>query len=238
MTHAWKPWIAALVLALAAAFLTPVVPALAQDEATVIDRILAVVDEDPILLSEVEQAIALGLVERQAEETDEDYRRRVLARLIEQRLRFHEIDRFGFGELPIEEVERQVAGLVDGLGGGQRAADRLAELGLDENALKQIVARQIMVMTYVEERLGARVFVGIDDIAEYYDDVLAAEMKARGQPLPPIDDVREQIREVLKQQRLNRELDRWTEELRQKADVEDYSGSGHDAPPDVAVSGG
>ena len=233
-----KPWLAALILALTAPVLPPAATAFAQDEATAIDRILAVVDEDPVLLSEVEQAIGLGLVERQAKESDEDYRRRVLGRLIEQRLRFHEIDRFGFGELPIEEVERQVAGLMAGLGGGEQAAERLAELGLDENALKQIVARQIMVMIYVEERLGARVFVGIDDITAYYDDVLTAEMKAAGQPLPPIDEVREQIREVLKQQRLNRELDRWTEELRQKADVEDYSGSGHDAPPPVAVSRG
>ena len=237
-----KPWIAALHFASAASVLAPLtlvlglaVPALAQEQAAVVDRILAVVDEDPILLSEVEQAIALGLVERQAAETDEELRRRALRQLIEQRLRFQEIDRFGLGELPVDEVQRQVASLIDGLGGGERAAARLAELGLDETALKQLVARQIMVVTYVEERLGPRIFVGIDDITAYYDDVLAAEMKANGQPLPPIDDVREQIREVIKQQRLNAEIDRWTEELRQKADVEDYSASGHDAPPDVPV---
>ena len=210
----------------------------AAEPAAVLDRILAVVDEDPILQSEVDQVIGLGLVEQEAEEVDEEYRRRILERLIDQRLRFHEIDRFGLRELPVDEVELQYAAFRDRLGGGNRFAERLAELGLDETALKQIVARQIMVMTYVEERLGARIFVGIDDITAYYDDVLAAEMKATGQPLPPIDDVREQVREVLKQQRLNRELDRWTEELRQKADVEDYSGSGHDAPPELAVSGG
>jgi hypothetical protein len=43
-------------------------PAAAQGR--LVDRILAVVDEDPILASEVEQAIGLGLVERRAGEDD------------------------------------------------------------------------------------------------------------------------------------------------------------------------
>jgi hypothetical protein len=222
-------WIVLLGLALAA-------PAMAQEEAAVVDRILVVVDEDPILESEVDQVIGLGLVERRPEEPDEEYRRRVLKRLIDQRLRFHEIDRFGFGELPIDEVERQFVGFRAGFGSAEEFAARLAELGLDETTLKQLVARQIMVVTYVEERLGPRVFVGIDDITAYYDDVLTAEMAAAGQPLPPIEEVREQIRGVLKQQRLNDEIDRWTEELRQRADIEDYSMSGNDSPPGFSLT--
>ena len=203
----------------------------AQEEATVVDRILAVVDENPILESEVDQLIGLGLVERLEEEDEAVYRRRVLSRLVEQRLRFHEIDRFGFAELPIEEVERQYAAFRDRFASAEEFAARLAELGLDETGLKQLVARQLMVLTYVEERLGPRVFVAMDDITAYYDEVLTPEMAAAGQDPPPIAEVREQIRQVVKQQRLNEEIDRWTEELRQKADVEDYSASGNDAPP-------
>ena len=214
----------ALGLALAAS-------AVAQEEVAVVDRILAVVDEDPILQSEVDQLIGLGLVEPRDEETDDDYRRRVLASLVDQRLRFHEIDRFGFGELPIDEVEGQYEAFRRQFGSEREFAQRLAELGLDDTGLKQLVARQLMVVTYVEERLGPRVFVAIDDITAYYDNVLSPEMRSTGQPLPPIEEVREQIREVVKQQRLNEEIDRWTEELRQKADIEDYSASGNEAPP-------
>ncbi len=208
----------------------------AAEEAAVIDRILAVVDEDPILQSEVDQIIGLGLVEPQAEEQEELYRARVLKSLIDQRLRFHEIDRFGFSELPIDQVERQFDAFRDRFGTADEFAARLAELGLDETGLKQLVARQIMVVTYLEERLGPRVFVSIDDITAYYDGVLTPEMRAAGQALPPIQEVREQIREVVKQQRLNEEIDRWTEELRQKADIEDYSASGNDQPPPVPLA--
>ncbi len=135
-------------------------------------------------------------------------------------------------------MERQFLAFRDGFGSAAEFEARLSELGLDETTLRQLVARQIMVVTYVEERLGPRVFVSSDEITAYYDDVLAAEMRAQGQPLPPIQEVREQIREVLKQQRLNEEIDRWTEELRQKADVEDYSASGNDAPPPFLLGEG
>jgi hypothetical protein len=79
-----------------------------------------------------------------------------------------------------------------------------------------------MVLTHVEEQLGPRVFVSLDDITAYYDKVLTPEMKKRNQPVPPLDDVRDQIRTVLKEQRLNQELEKWTEELRRKADIHVY----------------
>ncbi len=60
-----KLWLAALCFALP-------VPAIAQEEASAIDRILAVVDEDPILQSEVDQVIGLGLVDQLSEEADEE----------------------------------------------------------------------------------------------------------------------------------------------------------------------
>ena len=88
--------------------------------------------------------------------------------------------------------------------------------------LEQLVAQQLQVLIYVDELLGARVFVGLEEIEAHYQRVLAPELRRTGQPVPPLDDVREQIREVLREQRLNEELAGWTAELRRKADVQDY----------------
>src|SRR5437868_2086784 len=60
------------------------------------DRVLAVVDEDPILQSDLDRVISLGLKQRNPNEEEPAFRRRVLNDLIADRLRFHEIDRFGF----------------------------------------------------------------------------------------------------------------------------------------------
>lgn len=187
-----------------------------------VDRILASVDGDPILASEVERAVGLGLESRRGEESDRDYRRRVLDGLIEQRLRVHEVDRFGFTEVPSADVDRAVERLRQELGDESAFRRRLVELDLDADGLRRLVRRQLVVLAYVEERVGPRVFVGLDDIRAYYEAVLRPELSGRGEPLPPLEEVRERIRGVLREQRLTAEVARWTAELRLAATIEDH----------------
>lgn len=221
--------ISAFVAAAAMAAALLCAPASAQME--VVDRILAVVNEDPILLSDVDRMIALELVEPQQDESPGDLRRRVLDRLIEEKLRFHELDRFGFAEVPVQQVDDQFEAVQTRYGGPERLAERLDRLGLDEQGLRQLLARQLMVLIYVEERLGPRVFVDLQEIRDYFADVLQPELESRGAPVPAIEEVREEIRAVLKEQRLNEEIERWTEELRAEADVDDYFDSERPGPP-------
>jgi hypothetical protein len=200
---------------------SPAPPAFPEASWKLVDRVVAVVDEDPVLLSDVERVIGLGLIERRAQESEDALRRRVLDSLIEQRLRLHEIGRFGFEAAPLEEVDRQVAAIAARFPDKSAFTAELEHLGLDEAAVRQVVARQLSILAYVEERLGPRVFVGVEDIRRYYDEELTPELVARGEKAPPLDEVREQIRGVLRERRLNDEIDRWTEELRAKADVVD-----------------
>jgi hypothetical protein len=217
-------------LACAAAAQTPppsaAQPALPQASAaadtaayTLRDRIVAVVDEDPILASDLERVIALGLVPREPGEGAEAYRRRVLEGLIDQRLRSHDIDRFGLGQVDVELVEKNVAEIRARFGSEEELQRKLAELDLDLEGLRQLVARQLMVLNYVNERLAVRVFITLDDIQQYYDQVLVPRLQREGQPVPPLSEVREDIRELLRQQKLNEEIDAWTERLRREADV-------------------
>lgn len=183
------------------------------------DRVLAVVDEDPILASDVDRVVKLGLMKPNEGEADTAFRRRVLDALIEERLRFHEIDRYGFEQVPVEEIEAQVARIRESFPSEEAFRQALKEVGLDLKALRQLVARQLLVLAYVDERLGARVFVSLDEISKYYRNVLTPEIQRRGQTPPPLEDVREDVREVLKQQKLNQELESWTEDLREQADI-------------------
>jgi hypothetical protein len=64
--------------------------------------------------------------------------------------------------------------------------------------------------------------VSLDDINNYYRTVLTPQMQKEGKPLPPVEDVRDEIRGVLREKRLNEAIGKWTQELRQKADVQVY----------------
>ena len=196
-----------------------------------VDRILAVVDDDPILASEIRQIISLDIADREPNEDDEAFYRRVLDLLIEQKLRFHEVDRFGFADVPIAAVEEELEKIRRDLGGEEALQQRLEEVDLSLQDLRQILARQVMVLIYVEERLGARVFVGLDDIQQYYDDILVPDMVERGEPVPVIQEVREPIRALLREQRMNEEFETWTLNLRAQADIEDFFDSRYSELP-------
>lgn len=199
------------------------------------DRVLAVADEDPVLASDVERVVRLGLDAPNPGESDEAFRRRVLNALIDQRLQFHEVDRFGFQQVPVDEIEKRVAAIRARFPDEPAFQKALKEVGLDLKGLRQLIARQLLVLTYVDERLGPRVFVTPDDINRYYRQVLTPEMQKRGQAAPPVDEVRDDIRETLRQQKTTQEVTSWTRELRQKADVVIYSGqpSSQPLPPVV-----
>jgi peptidyl-prolyl cis-trans isomerase SurA len=186
------------------------------------DRVLAVVDDDPILASDLQRAIVVGQLQPQAGETERAFRRRALDDLVAQRLRFHEIERFGLEQVPVDQIERQVAEVRARFKDDASFRRQLHEVGLDEASLRQLMARQLEVLAFVDERLGPQVFVGLDDIAAYYRNVLTPQLQKQHLPVPPLDNVREQIREVLRQQRLTGEIDRWTEELRRKANIAVY----------------
>jgi len=194
------------------------------------DRVLAVVDDDPVLDSDVERVARLGLEAPKPGEGDEPFRRRVRDELIEQRLQFHEIDRFGFEQVPVGEIEKRVAAIRARFPDDAAFQKALKEVGLDPKRLRQLVARQLLVLTYVDERLGVNVFVTLEDISRYYREVLTPEMRKRGQPAPPLEDMRDDIRETLKQQKITAEMTKWTQGLREKADVVVYPATRSDRP--------
>jgi hypothetical protein len=200
-----------------------------------------VVDEDPILASDVERVIALGLAGEPADatadgaarESDDDLRRRVLDQLIEERLRFHEVERVGLAQVPIAEIETQVELIRSRFATEEAFQERLRDLALSEEGLRQLVSRQLAILSYLDERLGARIFISLDDIRRYYEEELRPALAAKSQPLPPIEDVRESIRGVLRARQLNEEVIRWTAELQRKADVVDLRYNSHDDLPPV-----
>lgn len=210
----------------------------AQAPPTLRDRVVAVVDGDPLLDSDIDRAIVLGATARAPGESDRQRRRRVLDGLIEERLRFHEVERYGFEQVPVEMIAKQVEVIRARFPSEEAFRQRLQQLGMEVEGLEQRIAEQLQVMVYVDELLGARVFVGLEEIEAYYQKTLVAQLRADGKPVPPLDEVREQIREVLRQQRLNEELLHWTAELRRRADVEDhFDRPERPLPPKVGSSG-
>lgn len=187
----------------------------------VVDRIVAMVDEVPILLSDVERALALDLARGEPPVPEADRRRRALDGLIDQHLRWREVERFaGGGGRPVE-VEDQLAAIRGRFASSDAFDAHLASLGLDAATLRQLLGRQWRILAYVEERLGPRVIVEPEAVERYYVETLVPALEKAGTVVPPLDEVFDDIRRVLWQQGLNAEIETWTDGLRADADVVD-----------------
>lgn len=202
----------------------PAVPPLATPTGPgmLVDRIAAVVGDDLILESEIRKLVAVRYLERKTGESDTAYRDRALDQRIVDLLREKQLRRSsGFDPKP-EEVEARVAALEERLAKnrGVPAAAALAAAGATREELSAWVRRGLALDSFVRERLTPGLKLTEADLRAYYNTTFRDAAKKRGlADVPPFDDVREEIREVVRELRLNAEIERWTEQLRSETRI-------------------
>jgi hypothetical protein len=187
--------------------------------AAVIDRIAAIVEKQTLTVSEVSQMVDLRFFARKAA-TEDEHRREVLDALIAQALRFRDVERFGAQDIPKDTIEARLGDIRKRFDSPEAfdAALRKTELSLDE--VRALVKRQLQVEAYIRERFLPLVFVTNEDIEAYYRGAWSQQRRERGLTIPPLAGVRDEIRIALRDQRLDIEIERWTTQLRARANVD------------------
>jgi parvulin-like peptidyl-prolyl isomerase len=206
-------------LAVALGLLAAAVPARSE----IIDRIAAVVEGRVITTSDVEGLIRAELVPRREGETDAEHRKRTLDVAIDFILRRRDAERFGLKDVTDEEVTARIARLAGPGSTPEALLERLSAAGIAEADLRRIVRQRLQIEAYVEERFAPLIFVSLDEIESYYQETWSRQRVAEGLPVPPLAEVREQLRQILRAERLAEEVRRWTEQLRNRANVDIYA---------------
>lgn len=195
----------------------------ARLSAGTLDRIAAIVDREVITLSELSQVVALHFFARNAREDEDTYRRRLLDAMIAQALRFRDVERFGAQDVSRDAVESRLRQIVERFE-DQASFDRaLTNQELTTDELRALIKRQLQVEAYVEERFSPLIFVSLDEIEKYYRETWSQQRRARGLAVPPVSEAREEIRDLLRAERLETEIGKWTEQLRTRANVDFYT---------------
>lgn len=190
--------------------------------AVTVDRIAAVVDQQVLTVSEISQLVDIRFFPRLAP-TDDEHRREVLDGLIAQALRYRDVERFGAQDISRDTIEARILEMQGRFGSEAEfnAALAQAELTLDE--VRTLAKRQLQVEAYIQERFAPLVFVSSDDLEEYYRGPWAQQRRERGLAMVPLSEVREEIRTAVKASRLQTEIDKWTAQLRARANVDVYA---------------
>jgi len=185
------------------ALLATLVPGLALAQAAppparveTLERIVAVVEERPLLWSDIRTLAAVrGLAEEPAREA-----------AIDERLMHVEAARLPQADVSPDEEDRALALLVE-----TRPSLR-AEV--PEPDLRRLLRRQIAILKYVEFRFRPQVRVSDAEVRKVWDEEQAG--RAAG---PAFEDEQEAIRARLERRALDERIEAWVAELRARADV-------------------
>jgi hypothetical protein len=188
-----------------------------------IDRIAAVLDNQVITVSEVSQMVELRFFPRVAGQSDDDYRHAVLEALIAQALRFRDVERFGAADISKDDIETRLRDIESRFASPADfdAALRRTELTLDE--VRALIKRQLQVEAYIQERFAPLIFVSNDEIEAEYRGRWSQQRRQRGLAIPPLADVTDEIRTLLRADRLQTEVEKWTTQLRAHSNVDVYA---------------
>ena len=96
----------------------------------------------------------------------------------------------------------------------------LARAGATRDEVTGWVRRGLALETYARERILPTLKISDAELHAYYEGTFRAEAAKHGlEALPPFESVLESLRDALREQRLNEEIERWTEGLRKETRV-------------------
>jgi len=182
----------------------------------VVDRIVARVEEDIILLSDLRELGAYQqLVDGRTASDD-----RLLTQLVEQWIVHAEATAARFPRPSEAEVNRELNRLEHQFPGPEAFRSRLRELGLAEGVVRRLVERQLYLARYLDYKFRPAADVDGAAVEKYYREHLLPSLTGRGLAVPGLEAVQEQIRELLTQREISERATRWLEETRSRLKIE------------------
>jgi peptidyl-prolyl cis-trans isomerase SurA len=190
----------------------------------VIDRIVATVNGRVILQSDWNDALRFEalLSARSLSDFNEQERRDVLDRLIDQELLSEQMKSASFQHASDEEATEQVTAarklypeaVTDA---GWNAV--LDKFGVTEKSLQSHVKEQIDLMRLVDAHLRPTVQIDSKNIEAYYREKFVPQLKQSGAEEVPLADVSAKIRELLTEEKVNELMVSWLQSLRSESKV-------------------
>ena len=181
----------------------------------VVDRIVARVEEEIILQSDVDQLARYQLLVDGKAESDAA----ILDRLIDQWIVRKEAEASRFPAASDVDVERGMQRLMRSFAKPEDFEVQRTKAGLSEIEVRQIVVAQTYLSNYLDSRFRPTVQVEEQAIKDFYEQAVIPRAKARGQEAPSFEAARDVIQEALIQQGINEQADKWLKESRDRLSI-------------------
>jgi hypothetical protein len=221
---------AGLVVTLAIAAGAVARPATAQDPAPV-ERIVAVVNGEVISLGQLARATRLTRETGEqatrfctpSTDPSADLRARVLQCMIDDLLQFQYVRRFPQFDPPREAIDEAFSNLVAQYDSPAAFDEALRQQSRTAEEVRYDLEREMLIANYIQVRYRDLVEISDREIQSYYEDVLRPEMERQGAELPPLEAVDDElIAPLLRETEVNRRVDAWIADMRQRSRIVQY----------------
>lgn len=183
----------------------------------IIDRIVAVINEEVITLTDVRIAEDFGLYAEEIEEEGGDPRSQILERLIDQKV----VIQLSSEEVLIkgEELDELLMQITQRLGADE-VERRLAQFGLAREDLRDYI-REIIRYKSIISQIFSRVNpVSLKEIEDYYQEIYIPAQKEQKVEPQPMMEILDEIESRVKQEKTKAQIEDWINNLREKSDIQ------------------
>jgi parvulin-like peptidyl-prolyl isomerase len=195
----------------------------------VLDRVVAVVNNQAILASDVDEEVRLSVLDPGRAGLGVLTRQRALEQLISRALIQQQVrqeDELAMEpsqaevDVRLAEIRKQVPACVHlNCASEEGWKAFLAARGLTPERVQSYLRRRIQILRFIEERFRLGISIAPDEIETYYRETLLPQYAA-GEAIPPLAEVAPRIQEILLQRQVNALFDDWLKNLRKQGDVE------------------
>lgn len=150
---------------------------------------------------------------------------RALQTLINQRLIALEAERLPSVAPTKDEIDVEIKRILALFPSAAAFESRLRTVGfesVDDDNFERIMGQRVAIEKYLDFRFRSFVIVTPEDEARFYRESYTPEFRKRnlGLILPPLEDVRLQIRKTLTERKIEEDIERFLEDARRRAEIE------------------
>ncbi|MGO9777556.1 MAG: peptidylprolyl isomerase [Terracidiphilus sp.] len=197
--------------------------------AVVLDQVVAVVNNQAILASDVDDEVRLSVLDPGRTGLGVLTRQRALEQLIsraliQQQVRQEDAQAMVASQAEVDarlaEIRKQVPACVHlNCASEEGWKAFLGAHGLTPELVQSYLRRRIAILRFIEERFRLGIRIAPEEIESYYRETLLPQYAA-GEAIPPLAEVAPRIQEILLQRQVNALFGDWLKNLRKQGDVE------------------
>jgi parvulin-like peptidyl-prolyl isomerase len=182
----------------------------------VIDRIVARVDNDVILWSDMQDLARYQILVDGKAQSDSE----ILDHLIDQYIVRNEAKASFFPQPSEQDVRRSLDRLKKSFASPEEFTEREKQAGLTDDGVLRILTSQLYLSNYLDSRFRASIQVNESAIEDYYKTRVVPRAESRDRTPPTLEAATPYIKEVLVQRAINVQADRWLKESRNRLQIQ------------------